>query len=82
MSSSVLWRMPKRWLNRLIFYVGSFGLLFQLLAAVHAWWHELSLPFFWLFLLAPLVCILSGVYVPLQLQPELPVAQRKTEKKT
>lgn len=63
-------KFPQRWLNRLLCYVGLFGVLFQLTAALHAWWHQIPLPHFWLLLIAPLLCLVSGLWSPLQPQQE------------
>lgn len=63
-------KLPKRWGNRALCYAGIFGLIFQLTAAVHAWWHSIPLPYFWLMLIAPALCLLSGIWPPLQPQRE------------
>lgn len=65
-----MWCYPKRWVNKILFYVGVFGLLFQLTAAIHAWLYTISLPYFWVMLIAPGLCLLSGVWRPLQPQSE------------
>ncbi|MBV2128054.1 hypothetical protein [Arsukibacterium indicum] len=63
--------MPKRLLNRVLVYVGLFGIVFQLTAALYALWHGMPLQSFWLFmLLAPLLCVASGILPALQLQRE------------
>lgn len=61
---------PKRWLNRLLCYCGIFGLLFQLTAAIHAYWHAIPLYNFWFLLLAPILCLVSGLIPDLQPQKE------------
>lgn len=63
-------RFPKRWLNRALCYIGIFGLVFQLTAALHAWWHQIPLQHFWMLLLAPLLCLASGLVPALQPQKE------------
>lgn len=63
-------KMPTRLLNRSLVYIGLFGVVFQLTAMLYAWWHQLSLQSFWLVLLAPLLCIASGLIPALQLQQE------------
>jgi len=65
-------RLPKRWFNRILCYIGIFGLVFQSTAAVHAWWHQIPLQGFWLLLIAPLLCLASGLVPALQLQKEKP----------
>lgn len=62
--------MPTRLLNRCLVYIGLFGIVFQLTAMLYAWWHGLSIQAFWLVLLAPLLCIVSGLVPALQLQQE------------
>lgn len=64
-------KFPKRWFNRLLCYSGIFGLVFQTTAALHAWWHQVPLHQLWLFLLiAPILCLVSGIHPALQLQKE------------
>ena len=64
-------RFPKRWLNRALVYAGIFGVVFQLCAAAFAVWHEMALyPGWWLTLMAPFLCISSGLLPTLQLQKE------------
>lgn len=64
-------RLPNKWFNRCLFYAGLFGLVFQLSAAGYMLWHGLALYSAWWFsLLAPLLCIGSGVIPALQLQKE------------
>ena len=66
-------RLPSRWLNRCLLYAGVFGLVFQLSAAVFLLWHGQAVYSGWWFsLLAPLLCIGSGVVPVLQLQKETP----------
>lgn len=65
-------RLPKRWFNRLLCYAGIFGLVFQFTAALHAWWHQIPLQNFWFLLVAPLLCLASGLFPALQLQKEKP----------
>jgi len=63
--------LPKRPINRVLVYVGLFGILFQLTAACYAWWYDIGLqPSWFLTLLAPLLCIVSGTVSALQLQKE------------
>lgn len=62
--------MPTRMFNRALVYIGIFGLVFQLTAMLYVWWHQLSVQGFWLVLLAPLLCIASGLIPALQLQQE------------
>ncbi|WP_189479786.1 hypothetical protein [Alishewanella tabrizica] len=62
--------LPKRWFNRLLCYAGCFGLVFQVTAAIHAWWYNIPLDYFWWMLLAPLLCLLSGLSPALQIQKE------------
>ena len=63
--------MPKRIINRGLVYVGLFGIMFQLCALAFAWWHGIALQAGWfLTLIAPLLCIVSGVVPALQLQKE------------
>ncbi len=67
----MLFRFPKRWLNRTMVYAGMFGIVFQLCAAVFIVWHGLSLyAGWWVTLLAPVLCIGSGLVPALQLQKE------------
>ncbi|CAM3857285.1 hypothetical protein [Rheinheimera salexigens] len=64
-------KMPKRIINIGLVYAGLFGILFQLVAFVFAWWHGISLQPSWILTLAaPLLCILSGIIPALQLQKE------------
>ncbi|WP_445426378.1 hypothetical protein [Alishewanella sp. HL-SH06] len=63
-------RFPKRWLNRTFCYVGIFGLVFQGTAAIHAWWNQIPIDYFWPLLLAPVLCLASGLMPLLQLQKE------------
>ncbi|KKO44169.1 hypothetical protein WG68_17075 [Arsukibacterium ikkense] len=64
-------RMPKRWFNRVLVYVGVFGIVFQLTAALYALWQGVYLQQFWFItLLAPLLCVFSGMVPALQLQRE------------
>ncbi|CAM5192289.1 hypothetical protein [Alishewanella longhuensis] len=65
-------KFPKRWLNRLLCYCGIFGLLFQFTAAIHAYWHDIPLYNFWFLLLAPILCLASGLIPALQPQKEQP----------
>lgn len=63
--------MPKRALNRALVIVGIFGLVFQFTAAIFIWWRGDSLHATWFMLLiAPALCVLSGALPPLQLQKE------------
>ncbi|SNY55578.1 hypothetical protein SAMN06297280_2908 [Arsukibacterium tuosuense] len=63
--------MPKRLINRALVYVGLFGIVFQLTAALYALWHGVQLQSFWFFmLLAPLLCVASGLLPALQPQRE------------
>ena len=63
--------MPTRLVNKGLVYIGIFGILFQLLAFIFAWWHGMGLHFSWLLTLAgPLLCIVSGITPALQLQKE------------
>lgn len=63
--------MPKRWFNRALVYIGLFGIVFQLTAALYALWHGVHLQSFWFItLLAPLLCVVSGMLPALQLQRE------------
>ena len=63
--------MPKRFLNRALVYIGVFGIVFQLTAALYALWHGVQLqPLWFVTLLAPLLCVLSGMLPALQLQRE------------
>ncbi|MAD77196.1 MAG: hypothetical protein CML20_20840 [Rheinheimera sp.] len=63
--------MPKRFLNRALVYIGVFGIVFQLTAALYALWHGVQLqPLWFVTLLAPLLCIASGMLPALQLQRE------------
>ena len=63
--------MPKRIINRLLVYVGLFGIVFQITAALYALWHGMQLQSFWFFmLLAPLLCVVSGLVPALQPQRE------------
>lgn len=63
--------LPKRGLNRALMYAGLFGVVFQLTAAGYAWWHGVGLQASWfLTLIAPLLCVASGVVPALQLQKE------------
>ena len=62
---------PKRLLNRALVYLGLFGIVFQLTAALYAWWHGVNLQLgWWITLGAPLLCIASGAVPALQLQKE------------
>lgn len=63
-------QLPKRWLNRALCYVGLFGLVFQITAVVHAFWYQLPFSHFWFLLIAPLLCIASGLIPALQPQKE------------
>jgi hypothetical protein len=64
-------RMPKRLINCGLVYAGLFGIMFQLVAFIYAWWHGISLQASWLLtLVAPLLCIISGITPALQLQKE------------
>ncbi|MEH8020366.1 MULTISPECIES: hypothetical protein [Rheinheimera] len=66
-----IFTLPKRPVNRLLTYIGLFGVCFQLTAASYAWWHDVSLQAGWVFtLVAPLLCIASGTITALQLQKE------------
>ena len=68
----MIFSLPKRALNRALVFLGVFGIVFQLTAAVYAWWHGISLQALWWFtLVAPALCIASGVVPALQLQKEL-----------
>lgn len=63
--------MPKRFINRALVYVGVFGIVFQLTAALYALWHGVQLQRFWFVtLMAPVLCIASGLIPALQLQRE------------
>ena len=63
--------LPKRALNRGLVYAGVFGVVFQLTAAFYAWWHGISLQLGWVVtVIAPLLCIASGVIPAMQLQKE------------
>lgn len=63
--------MPRRFINRALVYVGVFGIVFQLTAALYALWHGVQLQRFWFYLLlAPLLCVASGLLPALQLQRE------------
>lgn len=63
--------LPKRWINRTLVILGLFGVMFQLTAAVYAWWHGITLQAGWLLTLAaPLLCVASGAIPTLQLQKE------------
>ncbi len=63
--------MPKRWFNRVLVYIGVFGIVFQLTAALYALWHGVHLqPLWFITLLAPLLCVISGMLPALQLQRE------------
>lgn len=65
------WSWPKRLLNRMLVFLGLFGIVFQLTAAVYAWWHGISLQLGWVVtVLAPLLCIASGGMPLIQLQRE------------
>ncbi|MDX1538114.1 hypothetical protein [Arsukibacterium sp.] len=69
--SKNIFAMPKRLLNRVLVYIGLFGIVFQLTAALYALWHGVPLQSFWFFmLLAPLLCVASGMLPALQLQRE------------
>lgn len=64
-------KLPTRRLNQILFYLGVLGLGVQLVVSVillldaqQREWH------WWFHLTAPLVCILWGIYPPLQLQKE------------
>lgn len=63
-------KFPTRWFNRFLCYAGLFGLLFQGMAALHAWFHGIELQSFWFLLVAPLLCLASGLIPALQLQKE------------
>lgn len=55
----------------MLVYVGLFGIVFQLTAALYALWHGVQLQSFWFVtLLAPLLCVASGMLPSLQLQRE------------
>ncbi|KKO50025.1 hypothetical protein VT06_03300 [Arsukibacterium sp. MJ3] len=63
--------MPQRLVNRTLVYIGLFGVVFQLSAALYALWHGVQLQSYWFMtLLAPLLCIGSGSLPALQLQRE------------
>ena len=65
------YKLPKRWFNKGLVYAGLFGVVFQLCALVFAWWHGFDLHSgWWLMLLAPVLCIASGMLPSLQLQQE------------
>ncbi|MDP2713940.1 hypothetical protein [Rheinheimera sp.] len=65
------YKLPKRWLNKSLVYAGLFGLVFQLCAVTFSWWHGIALyEGWWLMLLAPCLCIASGMLPSLQLQQE------------
>ncbi len=67
----MIFRAPKRWINRGLLYAGIFGVVFQLCAAVFMLWHGLAFYAGWWFtLLAPVLCIGSGLVPALQLQKE------------
>lgn len=52
-------------------YAGIFGLVFQFSAAVFMLWHGMGLySGWWLALLAPMLCISTGLVPVLQLQQE------------
>lgn len=62
---------PKRWLNAVLFYFGCFGAVFHVIALLYGWWVNLGMVTeFWWTWPAPFICILWGIYPPLQLQPE------------
>ncbi|MGI5308822.1 hypothetical protein [Rheinheimera sp. WS51] len=64
-------KMPKRFINRLLVFAGLFGIVFQLVAFVFAWYKGMNLQASWILTLAgPLLCILSGITPALQLQKE------------
>lgn len=63
--------MPKRLVNRALVYIGVFGIVFQLTAALYTLWHGVQLqPLWFVTLLAPLLCVASGILPALQLQRE------------
>lgn len=65
------WSLPKRALNKTLVYLGLFGMVFQLTAAVYAWWYGITLQSGWILtLVAPMLCIASGIVPRLQLQKE------------
>ena len=69
-------RVPKRWLNATLFYLGCFGVVFHLTALIYGWWIGLGLiTGFWWTWPAPIVCILWGILPPLQLQSEQRLAR-------
>jgi len=62
---------PKRWFNAALFYFGCFGVVFHLTALIYGWWIGLGLVTeFWWSWPAPLICIIWGIFPPLQLQLE------------
>jgi hypothetical protein len=70
---------PKRWFNAALFYFGCFGVVFHLTALMYGWWVGLGLiTEFWWTWPAPLICILWGIFPPLQLQSERRAGQPKS----
>ncbi|RVU37183.1 hypothetical protein EOE67_11350 [Rheinheimera riviphila] len=68
---------PKRWLNASLFYLGCFGVVFQLTAQIYCWWVGLGLiTEFWWTWPAPFICILWGILPSLQLQTERQAGKR------
>jgi len=67
-------KVPKRWINATLFYLGCFGVVFHLTALVYGWWVGLGLVTdFWWTWPAPVVCMLWGLHPALQLQSERPL---------
>lgn len=63
--------MPKRIINKSLFLVGCFGLMFQSVASLYAFINDLDLQWsWWLQWLAPLICLAWGYFPALQLQKE------------
>jgi hypothetical protein len=72
-------KVPKRWLNATLFYLGCFGIVFHCTAIVYGWWVGLGfMSEFWWTWPAPFVCILWGILPPLQLQKERQHTHQKT----
>ncbi|MBU2427672.1 MAG: hypothetical protein KKA56_12415 [Gammaproteobacteria bacterium] len=72
-------KVPKKWLNATLFYLGCFGVVFHLTATIYGLWVGLGvITDYWWTWPAPIVCILWGILPPLQLQAERPSKKRSS----
>ncbi|MBU1436366.1 MAG: hypothetical protein KJ930_12570 [Gammaproteobacteria bacterium] len=72
-------KVPKKWLNATLFYLGCFGVVFHLTATIYGLWVGLGvITDYWWTWPAPIVCILWGILPPLQLQAERPSNKRSS----